>query len=568
MCVKKAASGGGGVEVLADQRILIVVPVGRATYDEYDTPAGWRQAIQAGDLKRETVVTVYLNDDPPYSTPARQVEQLQPLFDELLGVAAGRGKKAKVAEAATDPAADAAGPEPSAMAEAEGEGASGPAERPPASAGESEVIKVSMASSVAGAASGDAGRSAETNDEQAGETSQEPEDSTPEYDWTRVETDPDKRKKGVHPAVWIFGALFLVLGLVRCVGGLGDNGPGSSMSSPGMDSATDAAATDAAAAAAAAAPPTYEGYTVRDVNLRSGPDRNAALSGELGRGAAVVGEWVDAGGERWLRLTSGPYAGAYAWSGNLNERAPPPLFGSGRTLEAVQDQSIYQAPQYNSSILGTVTTGQRIQTVGQTDSGWVEIPMEGLGVGYVRIEGLAEPAPEPVVSDIDVAAAAAPAADTCREVRREVGQMTEVQTYCRDRRGAWVPRGRPTRVQTEKEPEPAPPPPPPPAAPAGPRYITNFVFAEQPTQAQQDRLIPVRARNEGQGGRVSLDCGIDGAGRLQDCRVIGEEPTGWEFGTAALRSVRHYRVPRTNNAGQPTAGGRVRFAIGFRIENE
>ena len=65
---------------------------------------------------------------------------------------------------------------------------------------------------------------------------------------------------------------------------------------------------------------------------------------------------------------------------------------------------------------------------------------------------------------------------------------------------------------------------------------------------------------EGQGG-VMIECVVDGAGRLMDCKVLSEEPAGPGFGEAALCAARQVRLdPDVLGA----ARRKIRYSIRFR----
>ena len=48
-------------------------------------------------------------------------------------------------------------------------------------------------------------------------------------------------------------------------------------------------------------------------------------------------------------------------------------------------------------------------------------------------------------------------------------------------------------------------------------------------------VYPIRAEVHQTPGRVALDCALQPAGQLSDCKVQGESPSGWGFGAAALK---------------------------------
>jgi len=104
----------------------------------------------------------------------------------------------------------------------------------------------------------------------------------------------------------------------------------------------------------------------------------------------------------------------------------------------------------------------------------------------------------------------------------------------------------------------------PPPAPPTPSVITNPQWLERPSGRDFARYYPRRALERGQEGRVVLDCIVGSDGRI-GCSVSSEDPSGWDFGDAAVRISRSFRMsPRMEN-GAPTEGGRVRVPITFRV---
>jgi len=115
---------------------------------------------------------------------------------------------------------------------------------------------------------------------------------------------------------------------------------------------------------------------------------------------------------------------------------------------------------------------------------------------------------------------------------------------------------------------PTPPPIPvavdPPPSPPTPSVITRPQWIERPSARDFSRYFPRRALDRNQEGRVVLDCIVGADGRI-GCSVTEEEPSGWEFGDAALRISRSFRIAPQLENGQPAEGGRVRVIIPFRI---
>ncbi|WP_372781604.1 TonB family protein [Phenylobacterium sp.] len=98
---------------------------------------------------------------------------------------------------------------------------------------------------------------------------------------------------------------------------------------------------------------------------------------------------------------------------------------------------------------------------------------------------------------------------------------------------------------------------------AAPTVITNPDWLAKPTGEAFANAYPPTAVKLTMPGRAIIACGIDEAGRLQDCAVVSEAPQGLGFGQAALSLAGGFLMrPMTVN-GQPIAGGRVRIPIRF-----
>jgi protein TonB len=104
----------------------------------------------------------------------------------------------------------------------------------------------------------------------------------------------------------------------------------------------------------------------------------------------------------------------------------------------------------------------------------------------------------------------------------------------------------------------------PPPAPPTPSVITNPQWLERPNSRDFARYYPPRALERNQEGRVVLNCIVGADGRI-GCSVESETPSGWNFGEAAIRISRSFRMsPRMEN-GAATEGGRVRVPITFQL---
>ena len=87
----------------------------------------------------------------------------------------------------------------------------------------------------------------------------------------------------------------------------------------------------------------------------------------------------------------------------------------------------------------------------------------------------------------------------------------------------------------------------PPTEPSSPT-ITNPRWQQTPRDLA--RYYPRRAQQMAIKGSATLDCLVDLTGRL-GCSVVAESPAGWNFGAAALRISRDYRMSPALLDGQP-----------------
>ncbi len=108
----------------------------------------------------------------------------------------------------------------------------------------------------------------------------------------------------------------------------------------------------------------------------------------------------------------------------------------------------------------------------------------------------------------------------------------------------------------EIEPQPSPP-------PSYGLSISDVRWVREPNARDFARYFPSDALDEGQSGRVTLDCIIARNGRL-DCSVASESPSGYGFGRAALSISRQVRVDPTLPDGSPAAGRHLSLPLNFR----
>jgi TonB family protein len=103
------------------------------------------------------------------------------------------------------------------------------------------------------------------------------------------------------------------------------------------------------------------------------------------------------------------------------------------------------------------------------------------------------------------------------------------------------------------------------AVAAGPVNLTDPLaalpkFIERPNAAQFSSAYPHGAANVGMGGRAVLHCEVAPTGRLEQCVVARESPTGVGFGAAALGLAKYFRV---DPPGEQSKTTELDLPIGF-----
>ncbi|MEK7427348.1 MAG: energy transducer TonB [Pseudomonadota bacterium] len=121
------------------------------------------------------------------------------------------------------------------------------------------------------------------------------------------------------------------------------------------------------------------------------------------------------------------------------------------------------------------------------------------------------------------------------------------------------------RVEEVQPPRAVEPPPPAPAPPEPPRaaVIQNPDWLRRPSGEDIARYYPDRALRMGVEGRATLSCTVTTSGGLEGCGVVGESPEDQDFGAAALRMSRLFKMRPMTRDGAPVSGGTVRIPIRF-----
>jgi TonB family protein len=87
-----------------------------------------------------------------------------------------------------------------------------------------------------------------------------------------------------------------------------------------------------------------------------------------------------------------------------------------------------------------------------------------------------------------------------------------------------------------------------------------------PTGEQMISAFPdSRASTKASTVRVKLSCLIVAGGKMEDCKVLSEDPAGEGFGAAAVGVSKYFEVSTWSEQGLPTVGGRVQIPIRYEL---
>ena len=117
------------------------------------------------------------------------------------------------------------------------------------------------------------------------------------------------------------------------------------------------------------------------------------------------------------------------------------------------------------------------------------------------------------------------------------------------------------RIEEPKPPAPAPEPP-------RPSVITNPDWARKPSGEDIARYYPDRALRMEVEGRATLSCTVSARGTLEGCAVVSEDPADQDFGAAAIRMSKLFKMRPQTRDGAPVEGGTVRIPLSFRLPKD
>jgi protein TonB len=98
--------------------------------------------------------------------------------------------------------------------------------------------------------------------------------------------------------------------------------------------------------------------------------------------------------------------------------------------------------------------------------------------------------------------------------------------------------------------------------------ITNPDWLSKPDADSMAQYYPDRAQRLGVSGRAAITCTVTERGTLSECDVSSEEPAGQDFGTAALKMSRLFRMRPQTRDGQPVGGAKITVPIVFNLPKD
>ena len=105
-------------------------------------------------------------------------------------------------------------------------------------------------------------------------------------------------------------------------------------------------------------------------------------------------------------------------------------------------------------------------------------------------------------------------------------------------------------------------------APPRPSVIQRPDWARKPSGEDIARYYPDRAMRMNVEGRVTLSCSVTAKGTLDGCSVVSEDPADQDFGAAAMRMTKLFKMKPQTLDGAPVEGGTVRIPLSFRLPKD
>lgn len=149
------------------------------------------------------------------------------------------------------------------------------------------------------------------------------------------------------------------------------------------------------------------------------------------------------------------------------------------------------------------------------------------------------------------------------------------------------------RKLPDKPPPPDQPPPPPDMSKSKPDYASNGIkvnmnfggpgglkgdidIGAAPSDrdamslliATSELVYPNRARSAGKEGYADVEFTVSRTGAVVDPRVLSEDPEGWGFGNAAVKTILKWRYQPKLENGEPVERPGLRFRITFKLANK